>query len=242
MKPEEIQNREFLVGLRGYDKDEVQSFLSEVALEYEALQRENDELRSSPQVATSGSAGAAVDEFESLGSSVAAILRAAKESASQITAGADDAALQVRDEAEHYSVSLRQQAEETLAAANETAESLRHRVSVETEEMRRAAAVALADARAEADRILREANERAGALAIEAEARIRNQTEAMFAEAEARVDDARRREQQLRVRLRDAADELSLAILALGDDDAESNESSDDGRGDGTPAQDHAWS
>ena len=236
MKPEEIQGREFLVGLRGYDKDEVQTFLAEVALEYEALQRENDELRASGLTLPDPNAPE-VDEFESLGASVATILRAAKDSAAEITSVADQAALQVREEAERYASSLHQQAEEALSSANEAAETLRHRVSAETEEIRRAASVALADARAEADRILREANERASALVIEAEAQIRNQTESMFAEAEARAEEAKRREQLLRARLRDAADELSLAILALGDEDEAATQT------EGTaPAQDPAWS
>ena len=234
MTPEEIQSREFLVGLRGYDKDEVQTFLAEVALEYEALQRQNDELRSSGGIAPGLDED--VDEFESLGSSVAAILRAAKESAGEITSSADEAALKVREEAESYATTLHQQAEEALTAATESAEALRHRVAAETEEMRRAASVALADARAEADRILREANERAGSLATEAEERIRNKTRSMLAEAESRVEEARRREQLLRARLRDAADELSLAILALGEDEEEATAEGS------TLSQDHALS
>lgn len=259
MNPEEIQGREFPVGLRGYDTLEVQAFLAEVALEHEALQREIDELRSRADAA--GAPGEALDDFESLGSSVAAVLRAAKESAADITASADRAASQVRTEAEHYAGALRQQAEETLAAANESAETLRLRVASETEELRRAATIALADARSEAERIAREANEKATALAIEVEARVRNETDAMVAEAEARVAEAaarvapaearvaeaRRREHALLERLRESADELALAILALSDeDDTVEGEGSDSGdahgRDERTSAEDHAWS
>ena len=237
MTPEEIQGREFLVGLRGYDKDEVQRFLADVALEYEALQRQNDELRSGSGMPDPDSS---IDEFESLGSSVAAILRAAKESASEITANADRAALQVREDAEQYAALLHQQADQALAAAGEQAETLRHRVANETEEMRRAASVALAEARAEADRILREANERVGALAVEAEERARNEAKAMIDAAKAHTEEARRKERALRTRLQEAADELGLAILALGEqDDADDDGSSE---AEGSTAEQHAWS
>src|SRR5918998_1116105 len=37
LTPEDIQSKTFLVGLRGYDKDEVQTFLDEVATEVRTL-------------------------------------------------------------------------------------------------------------------------------------------------------------------------------------------------------------
>lgn len=210
MKPEDIQGRDFLVGLRGYDKDEVREFLTEVASEHAALLSEVDQLRHAP-------ASAAPDDFETLGASVAAILRSAKESASEITGAADVAAAQVRDEAESYAASLRQQAEEERANADAAAQDLRAQASAEAEERRRSAQVALEEARAEAERIVREATERANTLGIEAEARIRNQTESMLAEAAARAAEVARHEEMLRQRLLEAADEVGLALLALGE-------------------------
>jgi cell division initiation protein len=93
MKPEDIHGRDFLVGLRGYDKEEVRSFLAEVAAEHAALLAEVGRAKAAPQAP-------AHDDFENLGASVASILRAAKESASEITADAEQHAAAIRSEAE----------------------------------------------------------------------------------------------------------------------------------------------
>ena len=73
MRPEDITNRDFMVGLRGYDRDEVRSFLDEVAHEFAVL------LGTIESSAPAEPAERATDEFESLGAGVAAILRAANE-------------------------------------------------------------------------------------------------------------------------------------------------------------------
>ena len=243
MKPEEIQGRDFLVGLRGYDKDEVREFLSEIAAEHAAIQAELEELRRAPVAIATAEPR---DDFENLGASVAAILRTAKESAAEITSGADAAAMQVREEAERYAETLRQQAEETRAYAAEAAEEVRRQATAEIEQLRTEAQTTLVEARAEAERLVREATERVRQLEVEAEARIRNQTEAMLREHEERAAEAQRRESSLRARLQEAADEVSLALLALGDPTAAPAEAAVDlVVEEGTVAeesQDHAWS
>src|SRR3954447_18700606 len=109
MRPEDIQNRDFLVGMRGYDKDDVRSFLAEVAAEHAALQTELEALASAPAPQPPVAAPAPVapaapvaetgaDDFENLGASVAAILRAAKGSAAEVTHEAEARAMQVREE------------------------------------------------------------------------------------------------------------------------------------------------
>src|SRR5947208_10105201 len=90
--PEEIESKEFLVVLRGYDKDEVGSFLRAVA----------DDVRSLTEQVAQGADGAAAepappaaaqapveqaapassgDVFTDLGSEMAAVLRSANEAA-----------------------------------------------------------------------------------------------------------------------------------------------------------------
>src|SRR4051812_39934029 len=107
MRPEDIQHRDFLVGMRGYDKDDVRSFLAEVAAEHAALQRELEARVSTPAPAAAAApapvaAAAADDDFENLGASVAAILRAAKGSAAELTEEAEVRALEVREAAYTY--------------------------------------------------------------------------------------------------------------------------------------------
>lgn len=48
LTPEEIQSREFLVSLRGYDRDEVHAFLDEVAAEFGALLDRTDGSAAAP--------------------------------------------------------------------------------------------------------------------------------------------------------------------------------------------------
>src|SRR5688572_31352156 len=111
MRPEEIQNHDFLVGLRGYDKDEVRAFLAEVAAEHAALLAAVEQGRTDAAAAPPAPAPAqapAEDDFESIGAGVAAILRTAKEQAGQITGDAQARAAALREEAE----TLRRDAQE----------------------------------------------------------------------------------------------------------------------------------
>jgi DivIVA domain-containing protein len=211
MNPEEIQSRDFLVGLRGYDKDEVRSFLAEVAAEHASLLAAIESSQTNVAQLTEAAAAApapaaATDDFENLGASVAAILRTAKESAGEITGDAAHRANELRAEAERYAEEVRQRAEELRAQAANEADEVRRSAQATAEELRAAAQSSLDEARAEADRILREANERVAQLEIEAEARVNN-----------RIDEATRREAALRNRLQEANEELQLALMALGD-------------------------
>ncbi|MCU1352458.1 MAG: DivIVA protein [Acidimicrobiales bacterium] len=118
LTPDEIAGKEFLVGLRGYDKDEVRAFLAEVA----------DELRTAgpaaaPEPAPAAPAAtAAAPDWTQMGEEVAAVLRTAHEQAATLRAqaeaeiahgrqaGADDAA-SIRREAEAFGEARRVEAE-----------------------------------------------------------------------------------------------------------------------------------
>ena len=195
MRPEDIQNRDFLVGLRGYDKDEVRAFLAEVAAEHASLLAAVESGPTSAAVAAPAPSAPANDDFESLGAGVAAILRTAKEQAAEITNDAQTRAAAARDEAE----SIRQR-------ATESAEALREQVDAEVQGLRQRAEQQVADARAEAERIVREATDRVRQIEVEHEARMNN-----------RVEEITRREAATRARLVEAADELQLALVALGE-------------------------
>jgi DivIVA domain-containing protein len=142
MRPDEILHRDFLVGLRGYDKDEVRGFLADVAAEHAELLAELEAARSGPaptaDLTVADGTAPADDDFANLGASVAAILRTAKASAAEITEAAEARAAQTRDEIE----------------------DLRYRAVVEADELRATARTAVDEAQAEATRILREAEAR----------------------------------------------------------------------------------
>lgn len=218
MKPEDIQDRDFMVGLRGYDKDEVRSFLAEIAANHAQVLAELDESRTLGAVEAPGAAAApARDDFENLGASVAAILRAAKDSAGEISSEADLRATEVREDADRYAANLREQADAIRSNAAQGADSVRVAAAAQAQQQREAAQASLDEAHDQAERILKNASDRANALEIETEARLRNRVDAMVAEADRRIADAQEKEDSLRSRLLDTNDELQLALMALGE-------------------------
>lgn len=86
MRPEDIENKEFLVALRGYDRDEVREFLKQVAAELRSL------VQSPPEEPTAGSAIGAQD----LGGEIAGVVRSVITEAMNIRAQAERDAEQIR--------------------------------------------------------------------------------------------------------------------------------------------------
>lgn len=203
VQPEEIEGREFFVGLRGYDKDEVNAFLAEVAAELRSLQDELDEVRAGGAPAAPAEAR---DDFEDLGANVAAILRTAKESASAMVSDAEGQAAQIRADAEAY-------AEARRHAADEYAEGKRR----EGDEAYAEASQRAHDAQEHANRLVQEAEERARIIVADGEARARQRVDALVADATQRLAETSRRSEELRSRLAETADELQLAVMALGE-------------------------
>jgi DivIVA domain-containing protein len=88
---DDIQNKRFLTALRGYDKDEVHSYLQEVAAQLRAL----EEALASPRPA-----GPEAEEPAGAGDHVAALLRQAAGAADDILRDAAEGARVIRAEAE----------------------------------------------------------------------------------------------------------------------------------------------
>lgn len=182
--------RDFMVGLRGYDKDEVRAVLEEVAKDHAALLAQLDEASTAP---TPPPDRGPRDDFEELGAGIAAILRAAKGSAAEITGEAESNAATIRVDAEQYAETVRGEANQERERVTESARQ-EHQQAVE----------AAQQARAEGEQILAEAREHARAVLAEAEERVA-----------AGLDEARQREADARGRLTEATDALNLALKAL---------------------------
>lgn len=138
LSPEEIKNRDFLVALRGYDKDEVVSFLHEVASQYADLMAEAALAR---QNGPSGPPPA--DPFADLGDHVASVMRAATESANQRQRESEEEAASIRraarEEAEHAAAEARLEldvASDLRADAEREAAQLRSAAQEEAEQVR----------------------------------------------------------------------------------------------------------
>ena len=97
--PEEIQKKEFLLTLRGYDKEEVRAFLEAVASDYRSLK----------------DAAAARDEvpenaYEAIGREVGTVIQVAKESATQMKRKAEQEAAELRMRADQEAARIREAA------------------------------------------------------------------------------------------------------------------------------------
>ncbi|MEA2447935.1 MAG: DivIVA protein [Actinomycetota bacterium] len=123
---EEIRGKDFLLTLRGYDKEEVRAFLDAVASDYKAMA---DDVRTKEEVPDNA--------YEQLGREVGTVIQAAKQSATdmkrqaetdaaelrmradkeaaRIRDAATNAAKRLRDEVDKYAIEVRAGAEKEAA-------------------------------------------------------------------------------------------------------------------------------
>ena len=118
--PEEIESKEFLITLRGYDKDEVKAFLKAVSADYRAA------LDSAAPAAEAPSSA-----YEALGRDIGQVLQTAKQSADQLRKKAEEDATSMRRRAEEEANSLREAASKAAQRLREEAE--RHAIQVRAE-------------------------------------------------------------------------------------------------------------
>ena len=146
LSPDDIAQRRFLVALRGYDRDEVSTFLREVSEEVRGLRARVAELQAelarAGEAAQSGQSDART-AFQSLGEETTRILVAAEESAREIESKAAAAAQTQRDEAAR-------DARDTVEKANRQAA----RTIAEAERRRDAIATEIAGLREDRDRFV----------------------------------------------------------------------------------------
>ena len=112
MSAKDIERADFAVALRGYDRDEVDSYLRSLAEEHRRL---NDELSS----ARRGSA----KPYHGLGADMGDLLQHAKDAADQLTRAAEEEAARTRAEAEAAATATRDEADTAAATIREQAEA-----------------------------------------------------------------------------------------------------------------------
>ena len=116
----DIANKEFKTSLRGYNQDEVDEFLDEVMRDYEALMRENDELRQN----TSGM-GEKLEQYRTLEHTLQNTLVVAQGTAEEMKAAARKEAELVVREAEARARELMQKAEADIKRQQDELERLK---------------------------------------------------------------------------------------------------------------------
>jgi DivIVA domain-containing protein len=205
---DEIRGRRFSAGLRGYEKEEVDSFLEQVAADYElALEA----------IATSS------DPFSSIGKEVSDVLRFASDSADKLNQQAQEEARKIRQQATEEAAEIREEAAEEAASTTEAAreaaarlkaegevrarevedetQTLRRRTSEEIMQMRR-------QSEEEAAATLESAGEKAVALVHEAERHARELRENSERKYHQRLDEATQRHAKLRAQERELNDRV----------------------------------
>ena len=167
LTPDEIAGKEFLVGLRGYDKDEVRSFLVTIA----------EQLRTDVPAEPVAPAAPVGPDWSQLGTEVAAVLRTAHEQAAGL-----------RAQAEAEVAAVRQAGTDDAAAARREAEAYGEARRVEAEADREEARRILATAQDEALGVVADAQQRAERMLESTERKARERAAQAIAAARDELD------------------------------------------------------
>lgn len=164
--PDEIAERQFLISLRGYDRDEVSAFLDEVAAQVRTLQQRIAELESERDAAAEAALEARAQEdtptdrrasFRELGEETTRILETAEEAAEQMRNRADEESRSLLEEARREAADARESAQQE---ANSILEEARSKAEHERERASDTATQVLEEARSSARETLDTANAR----------------------------------------------------------------------------------
>ncbi len=120
LTPLDIVNKEFKHGFRGYSEDEVNEFLDEIVRDFEALIRENDELKEN----TSGMTER-LEQYRKLESTLQSTLVVAQQTAEEVKVAARKEAELIVREAESKAQQIILQAEDKMKATLQEFERIR---------------------------------------------------------------------------------------------------------------------
>jgi len=127
LTPESVTSRIFATGFRGYDQDEVRTFLKRVADELSMVVAREGELRETMQEALHRAAHPELDEetlTSALGEHAARLLTNARDAAANIVSEAETRAARIIGEAESKIARVRAEADSLFARRSEEAERL----------------------------------------------------------------------------------------------------------------------
>lgn len=206
--PEEIEKKDFLLTLRGYDKEEVRAFLEAVASDYEALSEAAR--KDVPEEA-----------YEEIGREIGSVMQAAKESAIQMKRQAEADATEFRVRAEKEATRIRD-------AATNASKRLHDEADGYSTEVRAKAEGYATELHAKADRYSTEVRAKAEKEAADKIRDSRNRLEQLQA-TEAKV---RQRLYSLEAAIKNLRQELDAndatggrEVIALKDEDEDEEES-----------------
>ena len=156
--PSDIRNRQFVWVRKGYDPDQVQDFLGQVADMVEQLQAELARAKSEIDRSSWQKSAAREEAYQDLANRMADVLRTAEAHAETIRREADkevqQLVAQAQAEAEEFRKSGRDEIEKIRREALAEAETIRREALADAERTRRENAEAMKKARAEAEHIV----------------------------------------------------------------------------------------
>ena len=161
LSPEHVATKQFVITTRGYDKQEVSTFLAAVADDYRTVQAE----------------AAKPDACATLGSEVVDIVTAAHRAAEELRAKAEADVIDIRTQAERDADELRRMAEAELADLRDEVEAELLKVLTDADRERDEARAVKAAAEEEARARRSAAELEAEGIVAAAEARLRRLTE-----------------------------------------------------------------
>lgn len=239
MSPEEIAEREFLVGLRGYDKDEVRDFLTDVASDYRSLlesaqaspdgaagpdapgtdvatQPAEAEVAAAPTEAAAvpgaGTGTTSPQDWARMGEEVAAVLRTAHEQVDALKGRAEEDAAERRRAAEAQADLTKVEAEKYAADLRTNAEAWAESRQGEADADRDEAKRVLANAQDEALSLVADAEKRANRMLAATERKARSRAEEALETARAQLRQLHESQAEAHQRLETARTFVSQAI------------------------------
>jgi cell division initiation protein len=102
----DIHNKEFKRSFRGYNEDEIDDFLDQIANDYEILSHKNDDLQRELDLAKKS-----LDQYKQLESNLHDTLLVAQKTAEEVTSNAKKAAADLRSNTQQECDNLRQKTE-----------------------------------------------------------------------------------------------------------------------------------
>ena len=118
--PLDIENKEFKKGLRGYNENEVDSYLDEIKKEYENLYRENIELKDKLNALTEQ-----IKRYKTIEETLKETLIVAQQTAEEVNASAQRKSSLIIDEAHHQAKKIVEQANNDVIQIKKDYENIR---------------------------------------------------------------------------------------------------------------------
>ena len=118
--PLDIENKEFKKGLRGYNENEVDSYLNEIKKEYENLYRENIELKDKLNALTEQ-----IKRYKTIEGTLKETLIVAQQTAEEVNASAQRKSSLIIDEAHHQAKKIVEQANNDVIQIKKDYENIR---------------------------------------------------------------------------------------------------------------------